>query len=257
MSFEGGEVEYYANIVFIIVARTENKGDLKEMKHKRFKIDPRKQIGAKSNTTLFIFVSFAAILSVVVLGYLKLSDHGGNEIIGVDKEKGVVTANVVPSLPIKERLKKKLSEALPDGGVGMIHPDARELLGRWYTSIGLDGIAEFTFTSKGYELVYVTSPQSPLRQFSVGKYSYDPATGFLGLFPEYDAKPARPQEGAAYRVLTSRNFQMVVLKKPDESSLFMTAHERDLAGKNYHPIFLMESHNKSPVLEFMPVSNVK
>ncbi len=226
------------------------------MKYKRLKVDPKKQIGAKSNTTLFIFVSFAAILSVIILGYLKLSDHGSGELIGVEKEKQFAQ-NVVPTPPLTERLQQKVREALPDGGEGMTSPSAGQLLGRWFTNIAPGGIAEFTFTSKGYELIYVGSLQSPLRKYSVGKYNYNPRTGSLGLFPDYDAKPARPQKGARYKVMTMRNFQMIILQKPDEFGIYMTAHERDLAGKNYHPIFLMETHDKAPVMKFMPVSAAK
>lgn len=226
------------------------------MKHRRFKIDPKKQIGARSNTTLFIFVSFAAILSVAILGYLRLSDYGSNELIGVNKEKESVSA-VVPTLPLQERLKQKVREALPDGGEGMVYPDAEALYGRWYTKIASEGIAEFTFTTSGYELIYVDSPQSPLRRFSVGKYSYDPSTGYLGLFPEYNAMPAQLYKGTHYKVLTTRNFQMIVSRNSDDSGLYMTAHERDLAGKNYHPIFLFDTYDKAPVLKFMPVSAVE
>ena len=223
------------------------------MKHIRFKADPKKQIGARSNTTLFIFVSFAAILSVVVLGYLKLTDHGGDALIGV----GGDNKQIVATPPLVDRLNQKVRAALPDGGDGMVHPRAAQLYGRWFTSISSDGIAEFTFKPSGYELIYVDSPQSPLRKFSVGKYNYDPNTGYLGLFPEYNAMPAQIHEGAAYKIITSRNFQMVVLQKPDDSGIYMTAHERDLAGKNYHPIFLIGDYNKAPVLKFMPVSAAK
>jgi hypothetical protein len=223
------------------------------MKHRRIKVDPKKQIGAKSNTTLFIFVSFAAILSIVILGYLKLSDNGSDTLIQVEKEKDRVL-DVVPTMSLKERIKQKVREELPNGGEGMVPPSTAELYGRWYTNIAPEGIAEFTFTTNGYELVYVDSPQSPLRKFSVGKYNYDPNTGDLGLFPEYNAMLAHPQRGADYKVMTTRNFQMVISQKSGDTTLYMTAHERDLAGKNYHPIFLFEAYDKVPVLKFIPVS---
>ena len=84
------------------------------MKNRRFKINPKKQIGSKSNTPLFIFVSFAAILSLAVLGYLKLSDHKGDAWIGVLKKERVGAFKPTP--PQQERLKQKVLAALPDGG---------------------------------------------------------------------------------------------------------------------------------------------
>jgi|GEM_PF-6865144 len=226
------------------------------MKRRRLKIDPKKQIGAKSNTTLFIFVSFAAILSVVILGYLKLTDHGQDSIIGVVQEDLPVNA-VKPTPSLGEQMKQKVREAMPDDGANMVHPGAAELYGRWYTNIAPKGIAEFTFKPSGYELIYVDSPQSPLRKFSVGKYSYDPSTGYLGLFPDYNALPAQRFEGVRYKIITMRNYQMVVSRESDDSLLYMTAHERDLAGKNYHPLFLYEAYDNVPVLKFKPVVAVK
>ncbi len=225
------------------------------MKNKRFTVNPKKQVGARSNTPLFVFVSFAAILSVVILGYLKLSDRGGEALVSVTQENQVLTLKPTPSL--EERMKEQVRNALPDGGQNMVPPGAAELYGRWFTNIGAYGIAEFTFKSDGYELVYTDSPQSKRRDFSKGKFSYDPNTGYLGLFPENKAVPSEHYKGIRYRTITTRNFQMVVLRKSGDSKLYMSAHERDLAGKNYHPLFMYEAYDNVPVLEFKPVVATK
>ncbi|MCK5374867.1 MAG: hypothetical protein KAJ40_06240 [Alphaproteobacteria bacterium] len=222
------------------------------MKSRRFKINPRKQIRVKSNTTLFIFISFAAILSVVVLGYISFSDHGETAPIdAVQKNSGVT-----PTLPIEERIKKQIRAKLPSDEDGMNHPDAVKLYGRWYTKIATEGIAEITFMSDGYELIYVDSPNSRVRKYSKGRYTYDSQTGYLGLFPQRDAQLSAlyKNEVLRYKVMTMRNYQMIVLQKPGESTFYMIAHERDLAGKNYHPLFMYEAYENVPVLEFEPVT---
>ncbi len=223
------------------------------MKYKRLRINPKKQIGAKSNITIFIFVSFAAIFSLVILGYLKWSDYGSDSKVGVVGEQVKHAQEIVPTPPLHERMKKEVLSALPNGGEGLVHPEPVELYGRWYANVAPTGIAEFTFKTDSYELIYVDTPQSTLRRFSVGKYNYDPATGYLGLFPEYNALPPQQYKGIKYKVITSRNFQMVVLRKLGDPSVYFTSHERDLAGKNYHPIFLYGAYGKTPVLEFKPV----
>ena len=221
------------------------------MKNRRFKVNPKKQIGAKSNTTLFIFVSFAAILSVVILGYLKLTDHGGRALIGVREKRPA--QSVTPTPPLEERMKKQVREALPDGGRDLLPPQEATLYGRWYTHIPPEGIAEFTFKPGEYELVYVSNPRSTLRKYSKGRYNYDPKTGYMGLFPERGAKPSAQYDGVQYKIITMRNYQVVLSRKKGDPALYMRAHERDLAGKNYHPLFMYEAYDNVPVLEFMPV----
>lgn len=230
------------------------------MKNKRFKIDPRKQIGAKSNVPFFIFVAFAAILSALVLGYLRFSDYGSGAFIGIHRGgkvlEGVPNDSAVLMPSPAEQMKERIAKALPDDARGMVFPSSKtQIHGRWYTHIAPQGVVEVTFMPDSFEIIYVDSPDAKIRKYSKGQYSYDPQSGDLGLFPVRGTEPSEEYQykGMRYEVLTMRNFQMRLLQKQGEAGFYMVAKERDLAGKNYHPLFFYEAYDGTPVFKFMPV----
>lgn len=214
------------------------------MKHKRFKQDPKKQIGAKSNTTLFIFITFAAILSVLILGYLRF--FGDVEtVIEVAPKK---------QLRVAERMKNEIDDKLPQVRSEMFYPSEQAISGRWYSRIGSEGITEITFNGDEFELIYVSSAQSYVRKYSKGKFTYDQETGDLGLFPVKGEKPDANIKGVRYKILTMRRFHVMVSQKIGDPALYLVARERDVPGKNYHPLFLYDDFAGAPVLRFSPVA---
>lgn len=216
------------------------------MKNKRFKQDPKKQIGAKSNTTLFIFVTFAAILSVLILGYIRFFGNG-DVVIEVEQKS---------PLRVAQLIQNGIEEKLPQAQSDMFHPSEQAISGRWYSRVGSEGIAEITFTGDGFELVYVPTAQSFLRKYAKGKFTYDQETGLLGLLPVKGEKPNANIEGVKYKILTMRRFHMVVSQKTGDPALYLVARDRDIPGKNYHPLFLYDDYAGAPVLRFSPVTAV-
>lgn len=214
------------------------------MKSKRIKKDTQNQVGAKSNAAFFAFITFAAVISVLILGYLRFSDTGKAVIEVEGKKSDVVRA--------QDKIKDGIQAKLPETRAEMFYPSANSIEGRWYAKIGESGIAEIDLDGENFELVYVQTPQDRIRKFSKGTYKYSALTGNLELSPKGGETP-REIKGVGYQILTMRNFKIQILKKKDDPKLYYTAHEYDVPGKTYHPIFLYDDYAGSPVLEFNPV----
>jgi len=214
------------------------------MKIKRVKTDKKTQASEKSSATLFAFVAFAAITSVLILGYLRFSDSG----------KAIVAVKTIHIDSAKEKIKQEMQAKLPVIRKEMYHPSENSLKGRWFAKIGKEGIAEITLDGKNFELIYVQSPRSVTRKFSKGVYKYNTLSGVLELQPRRGEEPSLQSKGVRYKILTMRKFQIVILKKKDNPILYFSAQEHDVPAKTYHPIFLYDDYAGAPVLEFMPVN---
>lgn len=214
------------------------------MKSKRIKKDTQSQVGAKSNAALFAFVTFAAVISVLILGYLRFSDTG-KAVIEVEGKKSA-------AVKAQDKIKDGIQAKLPETRAAMFHPSANSIEGKWFARIGKSGIAEIDLDGKNFELVYVQTPQDRIRKFSKGVYKYDAVTGYLELYPQRGETPDS-MKGVTYKVLTMRNFQIVLSQKKGNPTLYFVANERDIPGKRYHPLFLQDDYAGSPVLEFNPV----
>ena len=214
------------------------------MRSKRVKKDTENQIGAKSNAAFFAFVTFAAIISVLILGYLRFSDTG-QAVIEVQPQKQQES--------VKKKAQDGMQAKLPQAREEMFYPSANSIEGKWFSKIGEAGIAEITLDGENFELVYVQTPQDRLRRFSKGHYKYSALTGNLELFPKRGEAPSLQVKGVSYKILTMRNFQIIVLKKRDDTSIYFAAHEHDIPAKTYHPIFQYDDYAGAPVLEFRPV----
>ncbi|MFP4098193.1 MAG: hypothetical protein ACLFP8_03795 [Alphaproteobacteria bacterium] len=223
------------------------------MKNKILKPKSKKQNAVRANIAFFVFLSFAAILSVVILESIYLFyDSPGEPVDVYEIEHSEVGEHTRAGL--EQRMKEEIRSVLPEDYNNVYYPEERLLYGRWYTRIGQSGIAEFTFLPDSYELIYVHHPRSLLREYSKGRFDYDPETGLLGLFPLRNAQPSLQHEKIRYKIMTMRKYQMLLLKHHDKPTLYMVANERDLAGKNYHPLFMYESLDAVPVLAFEPVN---
>tara|TARA_R110001592_G_scaffold3525_6_gene19813 strand:- start:9296 stop:9955 length:660 start_codon:yes stop_codon:yes gene_type:complete len=216
------------------------------MKNRRVKRGSGSQIGTKFNAALFAFVAFAAVVSILILGYLRFSDVG-NAVIEVQPKNQHAAQKVAQD---------KIQAKLPETRAEMLHPSVDAIEGRWFSRIGKSGIAEITLGEGIFEIVYVEKPQDLLRKFSKGVYEYDAISGHLELYPKREAQPSLQMKGIRYKILTMRNYQMVVSQKKDDPALYFIAKERDIPGKLYHPLFVYDDFKGAPVLQFMPVAPV-
>ena len=223
------------------------------MKTKRVRKDNPSKSNAKANAAFFAFVTFAAILSVAILGYLRFSDSG-KAVIGVEtKNHRHKAQSTEPQLTTQEKITKGIDDKLPEARNSMAFPSAEEIKGKWYTSVGPSGIAEIDFSDDGYELVYVQSPQDRLRHFSKGIYTYNPSIGYLDLQPVRDAEPTVQSSAIDYKMITTRKYRMNVFNKDGDPALYIAAQDHDVIGKTYHPIFMYDDYAGAPVLRFKPL----
>lgn len=223
------------------------------MKIKRVKKDNPSKSNAKANAAFFAFVTFAAIVSVAILGYLRFSDSG-KAVIGVEtKNHRHKAQSTEPQLTTQEKITKDIDAKLPQARDAMSFPSAEMLKGKWYTSIGPSGIAEFDFDGETYELVYVQSPQDRLRHFSKGTYTYNPNVGYLDLQPVRDAQPTVQSSAIEYKILTTRKYRVNVFTKSGDPALYIAAQDHEVLGKTYHPIFIYDGYDGAPVLKFKPL----
>lgn len=227
------------------------------MKNKLLKVDSEKQVGAKTNAAFFVFVAFAAICSVCILGYLRFSDSGDAVIQVAPKPwQGATQEN--PSASTTEVAQKSLgvesvSNDLLKKDEEVLYPALNFIKGKWLTSIAETGIAELSLMDKEFELVYMASPNSAVQKYVKGTYEYDALTGHLGLYPQRDVKLSQPVEGVTYKVLTLRKYLMVVTYNKGERDIKLSAHERDIPGKSYHPLFVYNNLGRDPSLTFTPL----
>ncbi len=70
------------------------------MRYKLLRDNSKKRIREKTNITLFVFISFAAIFSVAIFCYLNFTNYGSDKTIALKKERNVVE-NVTKSVSFK------------------------------------------------------------------------------------------------------------------------------------------------------------
>ncbi len=179
------------------------------------------------------------------MGYLRFSDSG----------KAIVAVKTIHVDSTKGKIKQEMQTKLHVIRKEMYHPSANSLKGKWLTKIGQDGFAEITFDGNNFELIYSPSPHATLRKFSKGTYKYSALNGVIELTPKKGEKPSLQSKEIRYKILTMRKFQIVILKKRDDSTLYFSALDRDILGKRYHPIFMYNDYASTPVLEFIPLNN--
>ena len=212
------------------------------MKEKLLKPQKSNKFDSQDCSTLFFAVGFAALLTLGILGYLKLS--------GIENKTVEIT-----SIPNKRQLimQEKIQIKLPALKNKMLIPLADELVGKWFTTFGASSIAELTMVNNNFELIYTSDSQGRIRKYSRGNYKYDEQSGKITLYPSKEAGKPKEIKGVGYKILTMRHYDIFISKKSDDYNLYFLAPEYEIASKNFHPLFLYADYEGAPVLKFSPV----
>ncbi len=201
------------------------------------------RFNSKSRSVLFFAIGFSALLTIIIIGYIKLS---GME----DKVVEIIPVSNERQIKIQEQIQAKL----PIQEDKMIPPPIGELKGRWFTTFGTSSIAEITIAANNqFELIYTSDPQGRARKYSKGSYKYDEKSGKITLYPSKKAGKPKAIKGVSYRILTMRHYDIFISKNPGEHDLYFTAPKHDIISKNFHPLFLYADYSGAPVLKFSPV----
>lgn len=214
------------------------------MKEERSSHRKKNNICSKTEGALFLAMSFFALLSIGILGYLKISE--------LDKSPASIlpASNVVPSL---SPMQKKIQDKLPVPRGDMVAPIIDVLQGKWVSLFEHGGIVNLSLFDDRYEIVYMQSVNAAVRKYSKGRYSYDGKNGKITLYPMKDVGTPAPVAGVSYKILTMRHYDIYISKLVDDVSLYFIAPESSIAQKNYYPLFSYADYGGAPVLQFSPM----
>ena len=217
------------------------------MKEERSSYRKKNNICSKTEGALFLAMSFFALLSIGILGYLKISE--------LDKSPVSILAanNVVKSAPSLSPMQQKIQDKLPVPRDDMVVPDMDELQGKWISLFQHGGVVNLSFSDDSYEVIYMQNVKSAVRKYSKGRYSYDVKSGKITLYPVKNAGTPAPVAGVSYKVLTMRHYDIYISKISDDVSLYFIAPESLIAQKNYYPLFSYADYDGAPVLQFFPM----
>ena len=217
------------------------------MKEEGLNLRRENKIGTKTEGALFLAMSFFALLTVGILGYLKYSGMDGPPVLAAN----IVQEEIVPEVT-KTVMQMKIEEKLPAARDAMVIPTGNQLQGKWVSLFEHGGIVNLSFFGDGFEVIHMHSLKSAVRKYSRGTYKYDEATGKITLYPSKETAVPVPAAGVHYKILTMRHYDMFVSKLPDDVSLYFVAPEEKIVTKDYYPLFSYADFGGAPVLQFFP-----
>lgn len=217
------------------------------MKKKLIKKDVENAADAQWNIAIFMAISFAALLTLGIVLYLKFSPSVRDNKTVVSVESKVVD--------YQKQVQDKIQEKLPVPKEAMAFPSADVLKGTWVTKFSASGMATITMAGGLYEVVLAQNAKEALRQYSRGTYKYNAKDGKLELFPSQEYGEPKPVRGVYYKILTMRKFDVYVRQKQGDASLYFMAPENDVITKAVHPMFLYSDYVGAPVLRFDAMSS--
>lgn len=218
------------------------------MKEKRLNPQGKNNIGSKTEGALFLAMSFFALLTLGLLGYLKFSGMDQPPVFDL-----VVVQEEVASQTDLTPMQEKMQAKLPAPRDVMVAPSRGALQGKWVSLFEHGGIVNLSFSGDKFEIIYMQSLKSAVRKYSRGSYQYNEETGKITLFPSKDAGMPALVAGVYYKILTMRHYDIFILKMVDDVSLYFVAPEAEIPQKNYYPLFSYADYDGAPVLQFFPM----
>ena len=220
------------------------------MKEERLTPQRKNKISTKTEGALFLAMSFFALLTVGILGYLKYSGMDqppvlASQVVVVKEEVAVKTA-LTP-------MQGKIQAKLPAARDMMVVPLKDALQGKWVSLFEHGGVVNLSISGDSFEIVHMQALDSAVRKYSRGSYSYDGRTGKITLYPSQDAGAPAPVQGVHHKILTMRPYDMFVSKMADDVSLYFIAPEEKIVTKDYYPLFSYADYDGAPVLQFFPM----
>ncbi|MGH1378869.1 MAG: hypothetical protein ACRBB3_08615 [Alphaproteobacteria bacterium] len=218
------------------------------MKEERSSHRKKNNICSKTEGALFLAMSFFALLSIGVLGYIKVSELDKSSVSILPTSNITKPESKIVLTPIQQKIQDKLPVVRGD----MVVPDIGALQGSWVSLFQHGGVVNLSLFGESYEIVHMKDIKSSIREYSKGRYSYDANSGKITLSPVKEMGAPDPVKGVSYKVLTMRKYDIFVSKVSDDVSLYFIAPEELIPQKNYHPLFSYADYDGAPVLQFSP-----
>ena len=218
------------------------------MKEERLSPQRKNKIGAKTEGALFLAMSFFALLTVGILGYLRYSGMDQSPVFAsaVVQEEAVLQVALTP-------MQEKVQAKLPAPRDVMVAPSKDALQGKWVSLFVHGGVVNLSFSGDRFEMIYMQTLDSAVRKYSRGSYKYNEETGKITLYPSKDAGMPAPVAGVYYKILTMRPYDIFITKMVEDVSLYLIAPEEKIITKNYYPLFSYADYDGAPVLQFFPM----
>ncbi|PCI55499.1 MAG: hypothetical protein COB36_07710 [Alphaproteobacteria bacterium] len=218
------------------------------MKEERLNPQGENNIGSKTEGALFLAMSFFALLTLGILGYLKFSGMDQPPVFG----SAVVQEDVVLQTALTP-IQQNIAGKLPASRDVMVAPQKVALQGKWVSLFVHGGVVNLSFSDENFEIIYMKSSDSSVRKYSRGHYQYNEETGKITLYPSKDSGMPAPVADVYYKILTMRHYDIFILKMVDDVSLYFVAPEAEIPQKNYYPLFSYADYDGAPVLQFFPM----
>lgn len=231
------------------------------MKNKNHQVKPKEKIATTPNMAFFFAVGFAAFASVILFSYVYFTnnEHASQSVVKVNSARQVaapqVAANDVqtPGDAAVEETAVISDPVLPSPRSDMVAPAADLLQGFWVFQVHEKSVAELSISGDQYQLIYADQSEVPIRKFSRGSISYDEQSGRLTLRHDSAAGAPEPMRGVQYEILTTRIFDMDVLKAQEGDEIYLLAPQEHIASKSLHPLFLFANYNGPYILKLSPL----
>ncbi len=215
------------------------------MKENLLKARTKSETDLKSGGPLLFAIAFAAILTFLILGYLRFSGESKiSQPSNVVRHEG--SQNSVAA--VEQERRDKIQEKLPENKSAMVPAILEDFEGEWVTKFKSGAFARFKFRSSEFEVEYLAAPGTTIRKHSRGYFKYDEKTGKITLYPSKNG-PMEPESGITYKMLTARQYDMYISKKRDDTAaLYFIAPEYQISSKSYYPLFSYADFGGAPVL---------
>lgn len=218
------------------------------MKEERLSPQRKNDIGTKTEGALFLAMSFFALLTVGILGYLKYSGMDQPPVLA----SAVVQEEIAPQAVLTP-MQVKIQAKLPASRDVMVAPTADVLQGKWVSLFVHGGLVNLSFSGGSFEIIHMQALDSAVRKYSRGSYKYNEETGKITLYPSKDAGMPAPVAGVYYKILTMRPYDIFIAKMVEDVSLYFIAPEEKIISKDYYPLFSYADYGGAPVLQFFPM----
>ncbi len=229
------------------------------MKSKNHQVKPKEKIATTPNMTLLFAMGFAAIASVILFGYVYITnhEHASQSVVTVKGVKGAqapieTTDTSIVSDPENEII-ENLASKLPQPKSEMVPPSLETLQGFWVFQVHEKSTAELSISGDQYQLIYADQSQMPIHKFSRGFISYDEKNGRLTLRHDHALGGPEPMRGVQYEILTTRIFDVDVLKANGGDEIHLFAPKEHIKSKAIHPLFLFANYNGPYILKLSPL----
>lgn len=201
------------------------------------------------NQKISLFIFLIGVLSFVGVIYMLF-------FAGTKKNISNSEAQNTPDSIAKstQSITESINEKLPNHGQNMDSPSAETLNGSWKVTFG-ESMAVLTIHNEGFQIITSEDSTGQSRRYSRGKIQYNPETGILTLLPSTTADAPAPIKGVTYNILTNNRSDIRVKQSPNDPALYLTALEKDVPGRTYHPLFSYADFNGIPVLKFIRLEN--